>query len=428
METLMNEFSVKLFSLKADFCFLINGVDIDDVCSKFLSCFHYEVDHDALKLKINPLQRNTTILKKNIVDFVECFKNVAPSVNRLPGFFEKLDDNEFFFIFAGIKELSVSEIISASNYLMSCNDEKVDFTEMQSQYSDIFKTVWENYDIITHQTDRKVKIGESLKSKRICRFCNKSKEQGAKFSQEAHAISEALGNKTLIINEECDDCNNYFSKSIEKDLITYQRILTTFFGIKNKNNKVSKIKGKNFEYVNIGDNKMVLKHIIEQDSRKGSPPKNIPLKFYDKITVQNIYKALSKFALSVLKKEDLVHFDKTKVWIRTNKYYDKLPKVAVLGSYHFFNKHPQLIVYFRKSNNKNLPYAVGEFHFTYLTYVFIIPTFRDSDNDFLDETEYKTFWECFNHYKSSNGWTFEDYSNFDNREFVFNMNLITKEE
>ena len=38
------------------------------------------------------------------------------------------------------------------------------------------------------------------------------------FRQEAHAIPEALGNKTLFVSYECDRCNNSFGRGIENDL------------------------------------------------------------------------------------------------------------------------------------------------------------------------------------------------------------------
>ncbi|MEX6156050.1 HNH endonuclease [Providencia hangzhouensis] len=39
------------------------------------------------------------------------------------------------------------------------------------------------------------------------------------FNKEAHAISEALGNKSIILNEECDNCNEFFDKNIERDFL-----------------------------------------------------------------------------------------------------------------------------------------------------------------------------------------------------------------
>ena len=61
-----------------------------------------------------------------------------------------------------------------------------------------------NYNICEFGTKR-IHIGEQNKEKRICRFCN-NKSENVTFKNKAHAISEALGNKTIILNEECDNC------------------------------------------------------------------------------------------------------------------------------------------------------------------------------------------------------------------------------
>ena len=50
-----------------------------------------------------------------------------------------------------------------------------------------------------------------------CRFCGGSSPE-VSFQQEAHAIPEALGNKTLFTSYECDNCNQKFGRGIENDL------------------------------------------------------------------------------------------------------------------------------------------------------------------------------------------------------------------
>jgi hypothetical protein len=297
---------------------------------------------------------------------------------------------------------------------------------LEKSYADIFQCVFDNYEITSFSTERKIKIGEGIKANRVCRFCKNTIFTGATFNQEAHAISESLGNKTIILNEECDDCNAYFSQSVEDNIFTYLKLFTTFFGIKNKSNKISKIKGKNFEYINTGNNNIALKFFDEDNSSLSEPPVKIPLKFYDKINKQSFYKALCKFALSTISSKDVSHFDETTKWIRTDKCYEKLPKIATLASYNFFDKHPRMIVYIRKSNNKHLPFCVGEFHFTFLTFVFIVPTFSSCEDAFLDDSEYDVFWNCFKHFKGVKDWTFEDYSDHYTREVIFKLNPVIR--
>lgn len=45
----------------------------------------------------------------------------------------------------------------------------------------------------------------------ICRFCGRSKADGATFESRAHIVPEALGNRTMVSHSECDTCNAYFA-------------------------------------------------------------------------------------------------------------------------------------------------------------------------------------------------------------------------
>ncbi|MBK0844981.1 hypothetical protein GZ073_27070, partial [Escherichia coli O25b:H4-ST131] len=76
----------------------------------------------------------------------------------------------------------------------------------------------------------------------------------------------------------------------------------------------------------------------------------------------NIYKSLVKFSLSVIHdRKDLSEFNKTIEWIKSpTKFYEKLPKIAILKNYQFYCTEPALIVYISKNKKQGLPYAVGE--------------------------------------------------------------------
>ena len=78
------------------------------------------------------------------------------------------------------------------------------------------------------------------------------------------------------------------------------------------------------------------------------------------------------------------------------------------------------MVYLRKTEDKRLPYAVGEFHFAFLIFVFIIPTF-DDENNFLDETAYLYFWKTFKHFYLMKKFKFEDFSDSTERNIQFNL-------
>ena len=44
-----------------------------------------------------------------------------------------------------------------------------------------------------------------------CRFCNKTKDDGASFKKKAHILPEQVGNKLIVSHSECDDCNVLFA-------------------------------------------------------------------------------------------------------------------------------------------------------------------------------------------------------------------------
>jgi hypothetical protein len=413
------------FSLKGQSVMEFQGeeVQLNSLILEFISIFAHNIDEEIFKIEISSLQNNTEGLRLGIGDFVNKYKSAVPEINKLNTFIKKLDDGEYFYILPNVKKLSDKQTVSISNELLSHIDSSVDFASLQKSYINIFQCVFDNYEMTSVSTERKIKIGERVKANRVCRFCKNTIATGATFKQEAHAISESLGNKTIILNEECDTCNAYFSQNVENNIFTYLKIFTTFFGVKNKSNNISKIKGKNFEYENTGDKNIILKFFDEDNADLSQPPVNIPLKFYDKINKQSFYKALCKFALSIIDSKNISHFDETTKWIRTDKYYEKLPKIATLASYSFFDKHPRMIVYIRKTDNQHLPFCVGEFHFTFLTFVFIVPTFSSCEDTFNNDKEYEVFWNCFKHFKEIKDWNLEDYSDHYTREIVFNMNF-----
>lgn len=73
-----------------------------------------------------------------------------------------------------------------------------------------------NYTIIASHMNllkgKKIFIGN--KENKTCRYCGE-KEPKVNFKIEAHAIPEFTGNKTLIAYDECDTCNELFSRIIE---------------------------------------------------------------------------------------------------------------------------------------------------------------------------------------------------------------------
>ncbi len=201
---------------------------------------------------------------------------------------------------------------------------------------------------------------------------------------------------------------------IERDFIAYHDFFRTFFGIKNKENQIPQMSGKNFSFIMNENRKATLKLKDEFDLLQPAR-----LKTNNKIKMQNIYKALCKFALGAIDSKHLSHFDETIKWIKGQKNVEKLPKVVLIRSPKPMQTNMSL--YIRKLDEIKIPLLVGEFDFVCFKYVFIVPTF--CERDFIDEKEYDDFLECFNFIKDPYSLEFIDFSDNQEKEVVFNLNF-----
>lgn len=106
------------------------------------------------------------------------------------------------------------------------------------------------------------------KSERKCIFCD---DENATFSKVAHAVSETIGNKSLISHFECDECNQNFGKMFEDDLGKYMlpyKIITKTFG---KGNQLSSKDGPIEDGISYGNYRIQLnknKPVIENNDAK----------------------------------------------------------------------------------------------------------------------------------------------------------------
>ena len=427
--TVSNEVWFTLVSLEKKSSFSLKS-DIPEVMSEhfveLVKCFGATIDKEKHEIKITSLLKNTDAFKKEIDNYVKKHRRHSPAISKLNDFFKKMKQDELFYFLPGMKDMTQKEHMMTCNELLSHMNSDVDLEFIQSKFSEVFDEFLDKYSLEGVSSEKKIKVGQGLKKNRICRFCNNKRQEHTSFNQEAHGISESLGNKTIILNEECDGCNKYFSETIERDIDTYLKTLSSLFKVKNKKNKVPKIKGKNFELSynskEDGPDFVIIHKPDENEAHSNTTfPENLHLKFYSKISMQNIYKALVKFSLSVIDSKYLPKFDATIDWISSDKFYPQLPKLAVLKSYKNFSTKPELIVYMRKDSDSSLPVAVGEFHFTFLTFVFIIPTFNKKECDFTSSEDYKCFWNFFKYYHIEKNWEYQDFSESEAKDFVFNM-------
>lgn len=419
----MKRFKITFLALSKGLEFEISSEDsIDQILSDFLLIFATEVDYENFNAKIEMLQQNTEAFRIKLKEVIDKYKANEPKIQQLKSYFQNLKNDEYFFMFPNAN-ITKEQSFQYYNYL-SALEKGDDYNELTKQIDGLFGELMNQYEIFAFDESTRKKIGEPDKIKRICRFCGKGTEE-VTFRKIAHSISEALGNKKIITNDECDSCNEKFGSGIENDLILYLNLYRNVFGIKGKNG-VPKLKGKNIEIENNGIIEITQVLTDEELNDPNRDDFKVKMETFQNITIQNIYRTLSKYALGVIDASLLESFKETIKWINGEVEATNLPKVAMLKSFDLYSHHPKIVVYIRKNKDHDLPYCVAEFRFTFLTFVYIIPYSREDNCTFLKEEEYTRFWEFFKHYSSIEDWSFKRMDDNHERKFIINLNFEVK--
>lgn len=389
----------------------------ESVIQDFLLLFASSVNIETKRLTLGYLHQNTPQFKENLNNFVQKYKHLTPTINRFNEISKKITENELF-VFLPNRNVNDRQSQEARAWLISIK-EGTNYEEEIKAFDSLSQDLFKEYLMIQFDKHSIKSIGELNKGKRVCRFCGKKAPQTT-FKNKAHAISQALGNKYIVTNEECDLCNHKFGNGIEQDLIRYIQHFGAIYGIKGKNGTPT-VRGKNFEL-----KKDVILNIKYSGNTKifeGNPEKVIiPLEFNGLISQQNIYKALCKYVLSVIDKSQLEFYKETILWINGTKKVSILPKIGILKHPDLYSEHPSITLYQRKTNNTFLPYLVGEFHYTLLTIVFIMPLCIRNKRRFILEKEYEEYWKFFKHLSQPRfRWSFYDFSDTVPRKITFNL-------
>lgn len=368
-------------------------------------------------------------IKDKISELIKKYENSNIKLRRISSAFKTIPNGEYFFVFPETN-FNIKQIIALNESLRLLNN-GVPFENLDKElekpmniYDSLFKELLENYDIEVYDPKKKQIFGEKDKSKRICKYCNRSQSKGASFRDEAHAIPESLGNKTIISAEECDQCNSKFSNEIELDVFEYLKIYRVLYGKSGKNG-VPKLKFKNGIEIEYKDGTAMITD--KNGSSVMSPEKfKIPLEYYHEINLMNIYRGLVKFAIGVLPKEITNKLSKTIAWINNIKNDGstlKIPKVASMidnGNYH---EQPTIVIYIRKNENYDLPHIFIELKIAFFIFVYIVPFSDDDRINFYEEVNYKKFWSINKHYNHFDSWKFNSFNYDKEKTFIMNLNM-----
>lgn len=407
-------------TVSKSFAFKAKGPEYEPIYNfsqDFLNTFAQTDENGERKLEL--IQESNGIFKGKFSDFVEKYKGLFPELQTARAQIQLIPDGKYFCIAPNI-EFESEKSLEIRNILHSKN-EGVDLEELKKDSQKTLGPLIEAYRLKAYGAHR-LRIGEHVREKRVCRFCNKGMPE-VFFKKKAHAISESLGNKLLVLNEECDTCNEKFAVYIEEDIVQYLSVFRSVYGIKAKGG-LKALKGKNFTLTNVPEIVLTMKEAVR--SKKLILPYKIKLDFDRKTTLQNIYKCFCKYFISLIKTEDLPAFTETIKWINGKLKTEKLPVIAEIVDYTFFTKTPELITFIRKNNDEKLPYAFGEFRFTCKRFVFIIPFSNAMEADFTLKKNYDHFWNSLPHYKAIKGVSFNDFSSDIAKDLVLKLNGTLK--
>ncbi|MCW7467812.1 HNH endonuclease [Leptospira levettii] len=414
---------LNIFTEHSDFAMDLNGNkdEISLFIFHLLSVFG-KIDSEKNKLIITPYVKITEEHKKNISEFVNYYSKTIPKVNELKNRIISLPNETWIFLslnkkFSYEESMLIFERIKLLNNGYSIDQINEISKKSVNKIKELFKNILSDYKIEVFNPERKKSYGNRDKKTRLCRFCNKQEKDGVTFKNEAHAISEALGNKRIITYEECDSCNSRLERTIETDLIEYLNIFRIFFETQGKT-KNPKIKYKNDATVQNNGTFTIKSSEISINN----PIHTINLQNFKKINTMDLYRCLCKFTVNLVNKDILPKLTNTIEWINKSSVNSSsgLPKVALLTNPNKIIEHPFLTIYSRDSSNFNYPHVISELHIWSFIFVFILP-YSDADTiDFSIDENFDNFWNNF-HFAKIKDWSFNNFNDDNDRDTIFNV-------
>lgn len=242
----------------------------------------------------------------------------------------------------------------------------------------------ENFDLIAYgcysRGDKEfISDGDS----RLCRFCHKDKNETS-FNNLSHAIPECLGNHQLILLDECDSCNKFFSERLEDHLDKFTkpyRIAGQIAGKKGIPNYRTNNKKNRIEF---NDLPTIKSQIGEEFFLVDNEKKEITVKLHQEAHIPlAVYKAILKIAISIIKeKSELDAFSHTIDWLLNPDLTISVIKPALLM--HAFVPGPRptngvaVSLFRRKAEIPNVPYAIFIIAFGNVVFQLVVPSHVDN--------------------------------------------------
>lgn len=366
----------------------------------------------------------SSTVKDSLVKFSDKWSKDCPKVKALLSSVSKLNDGEYIYIVdATFPDLNRQlALIWIRETAKGHDASKV--WDAYLKHQGLLKTKYDYYsfgfDGIKHYE------GEPDKSKRECRFChgiaNENPQSSALNSQgrnivkfgdknNAHAISDAIGNKLLFCLEECVDCNSKLSK-VERDFIYLMDWRRAINGIKNKYGNLPNVFGD--EAALRTDKNGVQTLYVNKDYLKEFTGKQIRFRLNNKkvMTDQGAYRAICKYAINLMPSSYLPHFHQTIDWVAGRMNATKLP--VVMTAYNLpHTDQPILDLFFRRSDDNSQPLCTAMLYVCDMCYLYVLP-FADTDKACVTHLNgLDAYWQPFCQLLPFAIWKPEDMSDFD---------------
>ena len=345
---------------------------------------------NGIKAQGRTYQQKTAELMEELRMFIQGHGNLQELWN-LYNVLAELKDGEHFAIVT--RTLRENEVDAIKENVLRLN--MPDYEALEQFKKAVCGELLDNYRLIHfEQARRLVRIGEPEKSKRKCRFCGEMMPT-VTFAKDAHTISEGMGNKSIITNDECDRCNEDLGRKVEQDLMTYLSPMRTFMSLRGKNGLV-KIKDDSFALYEDSSGTIHI-DLFEQEvpelkhwkfEQNGDEFKWI-FTHPQMLNPQDVYRAVVKYAIGVMEETELPHFKETITWVRKMRSATDLPRLSFyLDKNPKSEEKPCITVFFRKNEDKSLPYCFVELQVSGVVIFGVIPFCDQDDRTFSKDEDW----------------------------------------
>ena len=206
------------------------------------------------------------------------------------------------------------------------------------------------------------------RAKRVCRFCGR-RNPDTKFNNRPHIIPELLGNRYLISDFECDECNELFSPW-ENDLAHFLGAVRAVHQVRGKKlpgftSLHEKVKVRNKDFYGVKDAITISRDGVDNDNFQfDSTTGTLKIRYTKQpYTRLKVYKALLKIALSVMPERYVDDYERLFSLLQRDDE-DKLARFAKVG----ISKVPIRPVYPRCHINKRISNEVKAYTHTFSLY------------------------------------------------------------